>query len=106
MASWPPPRNSAYCNGPRSLANYGQAMLDLAQTDNIKVVDLGLKTHAHLSAICPKPTTAAQEMFFKINADDSIDGTHFQENGARVMAGFVADGIDEAKLGLSNYRKH
>ena len=102
----PPPRNSAYCKGPRSLANYGQAMIELGKADNVVVVDLGLKTHAHLSEICPKPTTAAQEMFFKINADGSIDGTHFQENGARVMAGFVADGVDEAKLGLSAYRKH
>jgi lysophospholipase L1-like esterase len=101
----PPPRNSAYCKGPRSLANYGQAMLDLGKAEGIAVLDLGLKTHAHLSAICPKPTTAAQETFFKINADGSIDGTHFQENGARVMASFVADGVDEAKLGLSAYRK-
>lgn len=101
----PPPRNSAYCNGPRSLGNYGQAMLELGKLDNVSVVDLGLKTHAHLSAICPKPTTASQEMFFKINADQTIDGTHFQENGARTMASFVADGITEAKLGLSAYRK-
>ncbi|HET7540994.1 MAG TPA: GDSL-type esterase/lipase family protein [Polyangiaceae bacterium] len=102
----PPPRNSAYCNGPRSLGNYGQAMLELGKTDAIAVVDLGLKTHAYLAAICPKPASASAETFFKINADQSIDGTHFQENGARIMAGFVADGIDEAKLGLSAYRKH
>jgi len=101
----PPPRNSAYCNGPRSLANYGQAMLELGKSKSVAVVDLGLKTHAHLSAICPKPTTASQETFFKVNADQSIDGTHFQQNGARTMAAFVADGIDEAKLGLSAYRK-
>jgi lysophospholipase L1-like esterase len=101
----PPPRNSAYCKGARSLANYGQAMLELGKATGVSVVDLGLKTHAHLSAICPKPTTGAQETFFKSNADGSIDGTHFQENGARVMAGFVADGIGEAKLGLAAYRK-
>jgi lysophospholipase L1-like esterase len=101
----PPPRNSADCNGGRSLANYGQAMLELGQASSVAVVDLGLKTHAYLSAICPKPTTAAAETFFKINADGSIDGTHFQENGARIMAGFVADGISEAKLGLAAYRK-
>jgi len=101
----PPPRNSAYCNGPRSLGNYGQAMLELGKADKVAVVDLGLKTHAYLSAICPKPTSGNQETFFKVNADQSIDGTHFQENGARVMAGFVADGADEAKLGLFAYRK-
>lgn len=100
----PPPRNSAYCKGARSLANYGQAMLELGKADNVAVVDLGLKTHAYLSAICPKPATGAQEMFFKVTGN-TIDGTHFQENGARVMAGFVADGIGEAKLGLDAYRK-
>ena len=100
----PPPRNSAYCNGARSLANYGQAMLELGKADGVAVVDLGLKTHAYLSAICPKPATGAQEMFFKVTGS-TIDGTHFQENGARVMAGFVADGIGEAKLGLDAYRK-
>jgi len=101
----PPPRNSAYCKGPRSLGNYGQAMLELGKADNVAVVDLGLKTHAHLSAICPKPANGSEETFFKVNADQSIDGTHFQENGARTMAAFVADGVDEAKLGLSAYRK-
>jgi lysophospholipase L1-like esterase len=102
----PPPRNSAYCNGARSLANYGQAMIELGKADQVSVVDLGLKTHAYLSAICPKPTTAAAETFFKINADKTIDGTHFQENGARIMAGFVADSVAELKLGLSAYRAH
>jgi lysophospholipase L1-like esterase len=100
----PPPRNSAYCKGARSLANYGQAMLELGQADHVAVLDLGLKTHAYLTAICPKPTTAAAENFFKINADGSIDGTHFQENGARIMAGFVADAADEQMLGLAAYR--
>lgn len=101
----PPPRNSAYCKGGRSLANYGKAMLDLGAAESVPVIDLGLATHAYLTAICPKPTTAAAETFFKINADQSIDGTHFQENGARIMAGFVADGVSTAKLGLSAYRK-
>jgi lysophospholipase L1-like esterase len=100
----PPPRNSAYCKGGRSLANYGTAMLELGQTDHVAVLDLGLKTYTYLNAICPKPTTAAAETFFKINADGSIDGTHFQENGARIMAGFVADAVDEQMLGLSAYR--
>jgi len=100
----PPPRNSAYCMGPQSLANYGQAMIELGKADNVAVVDLGMKTHAYLSAICPKPTTVAAEMFFKVTGG-TIDGTHFQENGARVMAGFVADGLVEDKLGIAAYRK-
>lgn len=100
----PPPRNSAYCNGGRSLANYGQAMIDLGKVNNVAVVDLGLKAHTYLKAICPKPTAGSAETFFKVNADDTIDGTHFQENGARILAGFVADGVGEAQLGLNAYR--
>jgi len=46
----------------------------------------------------------ALENFFKVNADNTIDGTHFQENGATIMAGFVADGIGEAGLRLDSYR--
>jgi lysophospholipase L1-like esterase len=100
----PPPRNSAYCGGGRSLANYGQAMIELGQTDNVRVLNLGLKTYSYLNVICPKPVTTAQENFFKVLPDGTIDGTHFQENGARVMAGFVADAVDENMLGLSAYR--
>ncbi|MGC4093883.1 MAG: rhamnogalacturonan acetylesterase [Polyangiaceae bacterium] len=101
----PPPRNSAYCNGGRSLANYGQAMIDLGKADGVAVVDLGLKAHTYLKAICPKPTTGTEETFFKVNADNTIDGTHFQENGARKLAGFVAEGIRESGSGLAAYLK-
>ena len=33
-----------------------------------------------------------------LRADGSVDGTHFQENGARILAGFVADEL--TALGL------
>ena len=100
----PPPRNSAYCNGGRSMAGYAQAMLDLGKADNVAVVDLSIKTCTYLSAICPKPTDGSTENFFKVNTDNSIDGTHFQENGATIMAGYVADGIGEAGLALDAHR--
>jgi lysophospholipase L1-like esterase len=100
----PPPRNSAYCGGARSLANYGQAMIDLGTADGVAVVDLGLAAHAYLTAICPKPATAAQENFFKVNPDGTIDGTHFQENGARMLATFVANGIAADGLRLAAYQ--
>lgn len=100
----PPPRNSAYCGGGQSLANYGQAMISVGMAQSVAVVDLGTRAHAYLSAICPKPTTAAQENFFKVNPDGTIDGTHFQENGARMLATFVADGITQDGLGLAAYR--
>jgi lysophospholipase L1-like esterase len=100
----PPPRNSAYCNGGRSMAGYAQAMLDLGKAQNVPVVDLSIKTWTYLSAICPKPTDGSTENFFKVNSDNTIDGTHFQENGAIKLAGFVADGIGEAGLGLDAAR--
>jgi lysophospholipase L1-like esterase len=33
------------------------------------------------------------------------DGTHFQVNGARIMAGIVADGVRELALPLAAYEK-
>lgn len=100
----PPPRNSAYCGGGQSLANYGQAMIALGATDGVAVVDLGKAAWSYLNKICPKPATAAQETFFKVNPDGTIDGTHFQENGARMLATFVADGVTQDTLGLAAYR--
>jgi lysophospholipase L1-like esterase len=100
----PPPRNSAYCGGGRSMAGYAQAMLDLGKADGVAVVDLSMKTWSYLNVICPRPADGTTENFFKVNTDNTIDGTHFQENGATIMAGFVADGIGEAGLGLNAYR--
>ncbi len=40
-----------------------------------------------------------------MRANGTVDGTHFQENGARLLAGFVAEGIDESGLGLAGYLK-
>jgi len=68
------------------------------------LVNLSMKTWTYLSEICPAPTSGSTETIFKVNADNSIDGTHFQENGATLLAGFVADGLGEAGLGLDAYR--
>lgn len=100
----PPPRNSAYCNGGRSMGSYADAMLALGKADNVAAVNLSIKTWTYLSEICPAPTSGSTETVFKVNADNSIDGTHFQENGATLLAGFVADGVGEAGLGLDAYR--
>ena len=40
---------------------------------------------------------------FLLRADGSVDGTHFQKHGARVLAGFVADEIRAAELPLAAY---
>jgi lysophospholipase L1-like esterase len=98
----PPPRNSAYCNGANGLGAYDTAMIELGTAENVAVVDLGGMTFDYLKAICPKPTTAAAETFFKNNTG-TIDGTHFQENGARKMAGFIGEAIRTLKLELAAY---
>lgn len=86
----PPPRNSAYCTGGNSLAPYAQAMRELGADEDVPVVDLNTRTVEHLRAICPSPTP---EDFFALRADGSVDGTHFQEHGARVLAEFVVEGL-------------
>ncbi|HEY3595050.1 MAG TPA: GDSL-type esterase/lipase family protein, partial [Polyangiaceae bacterium] len=96
----PPPRNSAYCTGGNGLAAYAQAMRDLAAAQGIAISDLNTKTVTYLKAICPAPTP---ESFFLLLADGSVDGTHFQENGARIMAGFIAAGIREGGYPLAQY---
>lgn len=96
----PPPRNSAYCTGGNGTGSYAAAMRELAQADAVALVDLNQKCVDHLKAICPSPTP---EDFFRVLGDGSVDGTHFQENGARILAGFVADGVREAKLPLARY---
>ena len=98
----PPPRNSAYCNGGNGLAAYDTAMIELGAAEKVAVIDLGGMTHTYLAAICPKPTSAADETFFK-NTGGTIDGTHFQETGARKMAGFIGEAIRTLKLGLAAY---
>lgn len=98
----PPPRNSAYCNGGNGLGSYATAMIELGKAENVAVLDNNAKTFNYLKAICPKPTAAADETFFK-NNDGSIDGTHFQENGARKMAGFIGEEIRRVNLGLAAY---
>ena len=94
----PPPRNSAYCTGGNGTGAHAQAMRELGQAQGVPVVDLNAASVAYLKAICPAPTP---EDFFLLRADGSIDGTHFQENGARILAGFVASGLREGVPALA-----
>ncbi|WP_434046181.1 MULTISPECIES: rhamnogalacturonan acetylesterase [Sorangium] len=101
----PPPRRS--CTGDshefgNGLAAHAQAMRELGGALDVPVIDLNEMTLAHLRSI---GCVAAGEDFFLIRADGSVDGTHFQETGARAMAGFVADGTADAGLLLAQYRK-
>lgn len=97
----PPPRNSAYCTGGNGTGAHAQAMRELAAATATPLVDLNSKTVNYLKAICPAPTP---EDFFLLRADGSVDGTHFQENGARIMGRMVAEALTEAQVALSRYR--
>jgi lysophospholipase L1-like esterase len=101
----PPPRLS--CTGDshtfgNSLGGYATAMKELGLAESVPVVDLNQKTLSYLNQI---GCVAAGRDFFLIKADGTNDSTHFQENGANVMAGFVAAGVRELGLGLSPYVK-
>jgi lysophospholipase L1-like esterase len=96
----PPPRNSGYCGNGNSLGGYAKAMRDLGAAENVLVLDLNQRTFDHLSAICPSPTP---EDFFFVKADNTVDGTHFQENGARQMAGFLGDEMTNQSAGPFQY---
>ena len=86
----PTPRNSAYCTGGNGTGAHAAAMKALGEEQGVPVVDLNAAAVAYLRQICPAPTP---EDFFLLRADGTIDGTHFQENGARILASFVADGL-------------
>ncbi|WP_437601395.1 rhamnogalacturonan acetylesterase [Sorangium sp. So ce590] len=100
----PPPRRSCtddshnFGNG---VGAYAQAMRELGAELDVPVIDLNEKTLAHLNSI---GCVAAGEDFFLVRADGTVDGTHFNETGARTMAGFVADGTADAGLLLARYR--
>jgi lysophospholipase L1-like esterase len=101
----PPPRRS--CSGDshsfgNGLASYATAMKEMGAAQNVPVVDLNQKTLTYLNMI---GCVAAGTDFFLVKADGSVDGTHFQEKGANLMAGFVAAGLRELNFGLSPYVK-
>jgi lysophospholipase L1-like esterase len=94
----PPPRNSAYCTGGNGTGAHADAMRELGEATTVPVLDLNKKSVDYLKAICPSPTP---EDFFLLKSDGTVDGTHFQENGARILAGFVADEMRRVSLPLA-----
>lgn len=96
----PPPRNSAYCTGGNGTGGHAQAMRELGSERGIPVADLNMRSVEYLKAICPAPTP---EDFFLLRGDGSVDGTHFQENGARHLAAMVADEVAAMSVSLSRY---
>lgn len=98
----PPPRNSAYCTGGNGTGAHAQAMREVAAANNVPLADLNAKVVNYLRNICPSPVP---ENFFLLRADGTVDGTHFQEHGARVMSKMVADGMGEAGLSINQLRR-
>jgi lysophospholipase L1-like esterase len=96
----PTPRNSAYCTGGNGTGAHASAMRELGLALDVPVVDLNARSVTFLQAICPAPTP---EDFFLLRPDGSVDGTHFQEKGARILAGFVADELEALGL-LGEFR--
>jgi lysophospholipase L1-like esterase len=97
----PTPRNSAYCTGGNGTRGHADAMRELGAAEGVAVVDLNARSVAWLQAICPAPQP---EDFFLLRADGSVDGTHFQENGARILAGFVVEGLRASVVELGARR--
>jgi lysophospholipase L1-like esterase len=98
----PPPRNSAYCTGGNGTSAHAEAMRQLGAKRATVVLDLNARSVAYLKAICPAPQP---EDFFLLRADGTVDGTHFQEHGARVLASLVADALRESGLPLAALRE-
>lgn len=98
----PPPRNSAYCTGGNGTGGHAQAMRELAAAEGVPLVDLNAASVSYLMNICPAPTP---ENFFLLRANGTVDGTHFQEHGARVLASMVAAGLADAGLGIAQHQR-
>lgn len=104
----PPPRHS--CNagetGVRNgLAAYATAMKELGPTLSTPVVDLNAMVIAYLANVSCETSGST---FYLVKADGTIDSTHFQEDGAKIMAGLVArgsSGIGSLDLPLAAYLK-
>lgn len=96
----PPPRNSAYCTGGNGTGAHAQAMRELGLAESVAVLDLNRRSVDYLKAICPSPSP---ENFFLLRGDGSVDGTHFQEEGARKLASFVVLEVEALGLPLAAY---
>jgi lysophospholipase L1-like esterase len=98
----PPPRNSAYCTGANGTGAHAQAMRELAAANGVPLVDLNASMVELLKNTCPAPVP---ERIYLVRADGSIDGTHFQEYGARVMSSMVAQAMARAGLSIAQFAR-
>ena len=102
----PPPRNSCRSDGVSfnySFTSYATAMKELGQTNGVTVVDLGARAVAYLNGKADCDWASAN--FFLIRADGTVDGTHFQEMGATILAGLVTQGVDRIDASARGLRE-
>ena len=102
----PPPRNSCRTDGVSfnySFTSYANAMKELGQANGVAVVDLGARAVTYLNGKADCDWASAN--FFLVRADGTVDGTHFQEMGANILAGLVVEGIRALALPLTDYAK-
>ena len=102
----PPPRNSCRSDGVSfnySFTSYANAMKELGQTNSVAVVDLGARAVTYLNGKADCDWASAN--FFLVRADGSVDGTHFQETGANILAGLVVEGVSALTLPLASFIK-
>lgn len=85
-----------------SHGEYPAAMKELAEEENVQVIDLTAKSKALFQKLGPEGT---KEVFLWLDAGEHVnypegvqDNTHFQEAGAERIAGLVLNGIEELKL--------
>jgi lysophospholipase L1-like esterase len=73
-------------------ANLPQIIRDIGASKNVPVIDLTVTTWNWLQTI-------TWSQYFALGTDR----THTNHAGADIIAGFVADGIRDQKLGLATY---
>lgn len=86
---------------------YSQLMREVAESEDVALIDMDRKSQALLQELGPDKSTL---LFLHLkpgqnpNYPEGItDNTHFSETGARMMAELVLEGINELSLELKDY---
>lgn len=92
-----------------SFPGYRQKMMDMAKSEKVSLIDLGLKSKEFLDTL---GSEGSKSIFLHVPAgvygafpSGSTDDTHFQEFGAIQMARLVSEGVKEANLSIAQYLK-
>lgn len=92
-----------------SFGGYRQKMMELSQSMNVPLIDLGLKSKLFLDNFGAE---GSKSIFLHVPAgiygafpNGSADDTHYQEFGAIQMARLVSEGVKEANLPVSKFVK-